>query len=156
MRHRSAEFRFVGAGPEEGYITSKTSHLPNVRVYSQDVRMMPSEFYEAHIVVIPTLASEGTSLSCVEAMANGCAVLVTEVGGLGNLVIPDFNGVMCEPTSEAVEAKLETLLTNFSKSREIALNAHNVARASFSPEMWQTRIKAIITSLSIERTSTNK
>lgn len=43
---------------------------------------MPEVYRRADIVLVPTCYSEGTSLSCLEAMASGCAVIATNVGGL--------------------------------------------------------------------------
>lgn len=61
------------------------------------------KFYNiADIVLIPTIASEGTSLSCIEAMACGCAVISTNVGGLCNLIIDGFNGILVNPTAHDI------------------------------------------------------
>ncbi|MDI6871049.1 MAG: glycosyltransferase family 4 protein [Bacillota bacterium] len=42
---------------------------------------MPEVYRRADIVAIPSPYSEGTSFSCVEALASGCAVVATNVGG---------------------------------------------------------------------------
>ena len=55
---------------------------------------MPDEMNKAYqnadITLIPSLYSEGTSLSCIEAMACGNAVIATRIGGLSDLIINDF------------------------------------------------------------------
>jgi glycosyltransferase involved in cell wall biosynthesis len=38
----------------------------------------------------------------VEAIAAGLPVVATPVGGLGNLVIPEFNGAIAAPDAEAI------------------------------------------------------
>ena len=58
---------------------------------------MPAVYREADITVIPTLYSEGTSLSCLEAMASGNAVIATFIGGLPNLIIDEYNGLLISP-----------------------------------------------------------
>ncbi|WP_350563863.1 glycosyltransferase family 4 protein, partial [Psychrobacter sp. CAL346-MNA-CIBAN-0220] len=58
-----------------------------------------------HIAIIPTLGSEGTSLSMIEAMAAGCMVISSNVGGLSNLIINGFNGRLVMPnTAEFTQA----------------------------------------------------
>jgi glycosyltransferase involved in cell wall biosynthesis len=47
------------------------------------------------------LWSEGTSLACIEAIAAGLPVVCSPVGGLGNLVVPDFNGVIAHPEPQS-------------------------------------------------------
>lgn len=49
------------------------------------------------ISVVPTIWSEGTSYSAVEALAAGLPVVTTTVGGLPNLVFPGHNGFVCPP-----------------------------------------------------------
>ncbi len=48
---------------------------------------MPKMFLNANVVIIPTYFSEGTSLSCLEAMASFRPVITTNIGGLNDLVI---------------------------------------------------------------------
>ena len=51
--------------------------------YSVDsYEKMPAIYQGADICVIPSIGSEATSLACLEALASGCAVVATNVGGL--------------------------------------------------------------------------
>jgi glycosyltransferase involved in cell wall biosynthesis len=56
----------------------------------------------ADLAVVPTVWSEGTSLAAVEAICAGVPVIGTPVGGLGNLIVPGFNGYLVTPTPEAI------------------------------------------------------
>lgn len=59
--------------------------------------------YAAHdVAVVPTVWSEGTSLAAVEAICAGLPVIATPVGGLGNLIVPDFNGRLVAPRAEEI------------------------------------------------------
>lgn len=71
---------------------------------------MPEVLGGADIVVIPTVASEGQSLACLEAMAAGCAVVVTRVGGLPELVTDGVDGFVCDPTAGSIGAALRRLV----------------------------------------------
>jgi glycosyltransferase involved in cell wall biosynthesis len=57
-----------------------------------DFDQMPAWYQKTDIAVIPTIACEGTSLSCIEALACGCAVVATNVGGLPDVVYDGLNG----------------------------------------------------------------
>ncbi len=90
----------------------------------------------ADIVVIPSRFSEGTSFSCLEAMASGCAVISTDVGGLTNLIIDDYNGLLVQPTVEGLSAALERLLSDSCVLQRLRERAQQTAFA-FSLQKWQ-------------------
>ena len=64
---------------------------------SRAMAEMPAEYRDADVVVIPSVATEGTSLSCLEAMASGRPVMAGWVGGLSNLIIHEYNGLLLHP-----------------------------------------------------------
>ena len=64
-----------------------------------DFDQMPFWYQKADIAVIPTIACEGTSLSCIEALACGCAVVATNVGGLPDVVYDGLNGLLVDPNA---------------------------------------------------------
>jgi len=51
---------------------------------------MPEVYARADVVVVPSTAHEGTSLSAIEAIASGKPTIVTHIGGLGNIVIDNL------------------------------------------------------------------
>ena len=71
---------------------------------------MPQEYAAADICVIPSVGSEGQSLSCLEAMASECAVVVTRVGGLHELVTDGVDGLVCDPTPESLATAIRRLV----------------------------------------------
>lgn len=132
---------FAGSGTNEKFLKEKFKDYENVVVKEVPHEEIYDLLCESHIAVIPTLNSEGTSLSCLEAMASGCAVVATDVGGLCNIVIPDYNGVLVRPTvSEFVNAILY-LATNRKEAARLAGHGHELVSESFSAEMWRKRIK---------------
>ena len=142
-RYPHVEFAFVGRGGCEAEMRTSLVGLPNVRMYSCPHSEMPKEYASAQIVVIPTTAAEGTSLSCIEAMAHNCAVITTGIGGLGNLVFPDYNGIVCRPTIDGVEAAVTHLLTHLDIAETLSLRARAVAEEAFSLQKWEERVGQI-------------
>lgn len=80
----------------------------------------------ADIVVIPTITGGGTSFSCIEAMACGCAVIVTNVGGLCNLVIDEYNGLLVNPNAHDISAAINKLIENKQNRIKLVRNAKNI------------------------------
>lgn len=104
---------------------------------------MPDFYRSAQIVVIPTIYSEGTSLSCLEAMASGCAVVSSNVGGLANIVLKDFNGLLVNPTVEDFYKALKELITSPNLRSFLANNAIKTA-AVFNKEKWENSWSQIL------------
>lgn len=84
---------------------------------------MPEVYRKADIVLVPTCYSEGTSLSCLEAMASGCAVIATNVGGLPELIINRYNGLLTAPDAEELEEAVRLLLKDSVLRRKLGENA---------------------------------
>jgi len=99
---------------------------------------MPAVYAAADIVVIPSLYSEGMSFSCLEAMAMGKAVVATNVGGLTNIIIDGYNGLLIDPSSETLYYALRYLLNNPHERSRLGLNAFSTAQA-FSRKNWEAR-----------------
>lgn len=104
---------------------------------------MPLAYQEADIAIIPTMYSEGTSLSCLEALSSGLPVVASNVGGLNDLIIDGFNGRLISPTvTEIVEAITE-LYENDEKRTEISLNARPTSLV-FDKKIWRGRWEKVL------------
>lgn len=91
---------------------------------------------EHHIAIIPTLGSEGTSLSMIEAMAAGCMVLSSNIGGLSNLIIDGYNGSLVMPTSQDMEQALSSALNNVDLCKNLAKNGLNSITLPCAKDTW--------------------
>ncbi|MDA8194648.1 MAG: glycosyltransferase family 4 protein [Thermaerobacter sp.] len=107
-----------------------------VQLVSTPFDEMPQLYRQADIVVIPSTYSEGTSLACLEAMASGSAVVATNIGGLTNLILSGFNGLLVPPRAGAVRDAIADLLARPAWRRELADNARRSA-VCFGLEQWQ-------------------
>lgn len=110
----------------------------NVFHYEYSMNEMPKAYKEADVVLVPTRYSEGTSLSCIEGMASGAAIITTNVGGLTNLVIDGFNGRLISPTTDdLVEAATQMILRPEMRVR-FARNGLSIAKEAFSKKNWDS------------------
>ena len=145
-----AALRFAGKGVP-GYaqrISALAKRHPG-RVSRSVLQMdgMEDEYLQADVAVIPTLQCEGTSLSCIEAMAAGCAIVTTHVGGLGNLVLDGWNGRLVEPTPEAVRSAIAELLADPERAAELGARARQTFEASFTMARWRDRWMGVLREL---------
>ncbi len=107
---------------------------------------MPAIYQQTDISLIPTIYSEGTSLSCLEAMACGNVIISTNIGGLPNLILDGFNGLLINPTGYDLMRALDTVLSDSSLRSRLSSNAVNVAQV-FNKKIWQKRWKNIISKI---------
>ena len=135
------EFHFVGRGLTEA-VEDETRRWaegnPGCRYYWVPMHEMPEVYHRASIVVIPTKSCEGTSLSCLEAMATGKAIIAGRVGGLTDLIIDGYNGCLIDVTPETLADTIEELLANPEKRRRLGQKARETAE-SFSLVKWKER-----------------
>jgi glycosyltransferase involved in cell wall biosynthesis len=139
-----AKFIFDGEGRYEPELRERFKNMPQVKIRAIDPDKMAAEYEAAHVVVVPTLYSEGTSLTCLEGMGHGCIPLVTDVGGLMNLVLPDYNGIIARPIRAEMVAACKALLADWEHMRKLALNAQDIAATAFSVSKWRQRIATAI------------
>lgn len=106
---------------------------------------MNEVYQNADISLIPTLYCEGTSLSCIEAMACGNAVIATNIGGLPNLIINDFNGMLINPDKDELLDAIEKVITDKEYRKKLRMNALEVSK-EFSKERWEERWSRLLAS----------
>ena len=93
--------------------------------------------YNFDIAVVPTIFSEGTSLSLCEAMASGCFPIATHVGGMTNMLIDGYNGKLVYPSEGMLyKAIVDVLSLDKKDFCQIVLNAYATVQKSFSKEKW--------------------
>ncbi len=141
-------FTFAGEGPDEDWLRSEFATEERV----QFTKYMPDEALNMHlkhdIAVVPSLASEGTSLSVAEAMATGCPVVATAIGGVTNMLIDGYNGVLVMPNAQSLREGIESLIQDAHLRSRIGTRAYETARESFSLERWKNSWKRVLVQVS--------
>lgn len=108
---------------------------------------MPAVYKQSDIILVPTLHSEGTSLSLIEAMASKKAVITTCVGGLTDLVTDQFTGLMIAPNNETeLYNAIKKLITDKKLRDYIIDNAYEKSLA-FNIKIWQKKWSGTINDL---------
>ncbi len=119
----------------------------SISLINLPMEKMGEAYQNAHISVVPTICGEGTSLSCIEAMHYGNAVVATNVGGLANLVIDDYNGILINPNVAELAEALDQLIGDSELRSRLGKTAHEMTRRSFSLKAWENKVGEILDDL---------
>jgi glycosyltransferase involved in cell wall biosynthesis len=97
---------------------------------------------DAHVLVLPSHA-EGLPMSVLEAFAAGLPVICTPVGGLAEVVVHEFNGLLVRPGDVAalVDA-VGRLITDEPLRARLAVGARDTWRDKHSIEQYSRRLAA--------------
>ena len=133
----------AGEGPDENYLRKKFHNTTTefIKYQSEDSLIIHKD---CHIALIPTLGSEGTSLSLLEAMASGCTTICTNVGGMTNIVLDHYNGIMITPDTESLYYAVKEVIDNEKLRMYLSQNAYVTAQKVFSLSRWQRAWEKVI------------
>lgn len=143
-----ARYIICGSGPEEDEMKRMLPPGEDVHYMVASIEEMPAIVRMGSIVVVPSLGSEGTSLSAIEGLASGKPVVATSVGGLTNVIVDGFNGFLVEPgnVGELVQS-IKKLMLDAELRQRMGSNARSVARASFTSSNWSSKWRQVIDQL---------
>jgi glycosyltransferase involved in cell wall biosynthesis len=146
-KYNNVEFGIYGDGPMKSKLINEFSQNSKVTIEkfsSVDSLSVHSNF---DIALVPTIGSEGTSFSLLEAMGSGCACICSNVGGMTNIIIDNYNGYLVNPDTESFCKKIELLLNDKFLRNEIRKNAYFTVEQGFSKKIWEKRWLDIILAL---------
>ena len=119
--NQSLRLLIVGDGPLRGLIEEQIHSMSLEKAVSLVGRKAPDDlqyFYDLIDIFWMPSRSEGFGLSALEAMARGCAVIASAVGGLPELMLNGKAGKLVTPGSpEALISATEELVNNMNTLR---------------------------------------
>ena len=105
----------------------------------------------ASVFVLPSHA-EGLPVSLLEAMAAGCAVVATSVGGIPDVVEDGFNGILVPAgDSQALERALARLIADPDLAREMGQAARATIANRFTPDRTVAQVEELYSELGVGR-----
>lgn len=133
----------AGTGPDEELMREHLTHP-----HTEFVTYAPEESMaihgDQHITVIPTVGSEGTSLSLLEGMAAGCAPICTDVGGMTQIVLSGFNGLMVPPREEDLYLAIKRLVEDKEYRKSMAAQAFATVSSAFDYNNWRAKWRDLL------------
>jgi glycosyltransferase involved in cell wall biosynthesis len=134
----------IGGGKREAEMqdlvnTLNLSQVVHFLGYRDDI---PDLLAAMDIFALPSY-SEGVSLAMLEAMAAGLPVIVSQVGGLPEIVQSEATGILVPPRDpEALAAGLARLLSDPAWAKSLGENARTYVEQNFSFERLERDINA--------------
>jgi len=143
-KHTDVELTIAGAGSMESVIRNVFNKFNQVKFTNYAAEESVKFHEEFDIAIVPSNGSEGTSLSLLEAMAGGCAVIATDVGGITNIILNGYNGIIIKPSKIELKNAIEKLICNIQLRNKLINNAISTVSEAFSYEIWEQKWKEVI------------
>ena len=143
------EVTVAGRGPDEEYLHCKLDKWRDKVVFTQYTADQSLDIHaDKHIAVIPTVGSEGTSLSLLEAMSAQCATVCTDVGGMTNIILNGYNGKMVSAgDADQLYLAIKSLVDDPEERKRIAMAGYETVKCAFAHERWADQWKSIISKI---------
>ncbi len=141
----------AGRGPDEKFLHEHLDCWGKRISFIQYTSDESIKIHQQHdIAVIPTVGSEGTSLSLLEAMAAGCAVICTEVGGMTNIVLNSYNGLMIAPGNDnKLYFAIKHLIDNPTERLNLSKCGYDTVKKAFSYGTWKNAWLSVIDDITV-------
>lgn len=152
---------YVGSGPYEDDLKTIRSQLASrdsivMTGYRNDVETLQRG---AAFCVVPSIWQDALPLAVLGAMASGCAVIATRVGGIPEMIDSERVGVLVEAGDEpALAAAMRRLLEDPETARAMGKRARERVGAAFRPGTHIDRLVEMVrppdpTAMSVERSA---
>ena len=143
--HPCAEFKVYGEGELREELMTKAAHLglDGEKIFpgAFTSREQLSQIMARTDIFLLTSVLEGQPLVVVEAMAYGCPIVTTNVGGIPEIIQDDLNGLLCPPESPECLADKIRLLIDDPALRQRLSRAARIAyeQSAFQPQAVSSR-----------------
>lgn len=127
----------AGEGTDENMFKTMYGEHKRVNLIRYNAEESYQIHSDKHIAIIPTLGSEGTSLSLLEAMASHCAVICTNVGGMSNIVLNRYNGLIINPEKKTLKEAITLLVNNPDLRESLANKGFETVKHAFNINVWK-------------------
>lgn len=144
--YKNVRVLVAGRGPDEQYLRSKFAPFGDAVSFTQYASNESLQIHsDQDIALVPTVGSEGTSLSLLEAMSAQCAVICTDVGGMTNIIIDGYNGLMIPAgNADKLYDAIKKLIDEPETRKQLAEKGYDTVRYGFSYERWAEKWRAVI------------
>ncbi|WP_330745526.1 glycosyltransferase family 4 protein [Chryseobacterium sp. CP-77] len=136
-KYDNVEFTICGEGPLKNELIKEIGSFSNVNITKYGIGESEQFNLQHHITLVPTYGSEGTSFSLLEGMAAGAVPIVSNVGGMTNIILDDYNGYIMNPDSKAFIEKISFLIENPDILKRISEKAKETVEYSFNEQKWR-------------------
>ncbi|RLF47757.1 MAG: glycosyltransferase family 1 protein [Thermoplasmata archaeon] len=103
----------------------------------------------SNVFVLPSIYGESFGIVLLEAMASGVPVVATDVGGINEVITPNYTGLLVEPgNSKELANAILKVLNDSSLSKKLAKNARKEAM-KYRPRIIAKKIEGVYEELTL-------
>ncbi len=149
VRYPRMRFVVAGEGPEQQTLQALACRmgLSGRMLFPGFSRNLPATLSQIDIFVLPSL-TEGMAITLLEALAAGCAVVATRVGGVPEIIEHGLTGLLVEPASaRSLAGAVAALVQNPSLRRSVALNGRERVLERFTMDKMLMLTESVYESL---------
>ncbi len=148
LKARGLDFQasMIGWGSQEAAVRARVAGLglaDRIEIGESRFDGVAEALRPAALSVVPTIYSEGSSLSAIESIGMGIPVVASDAGGLGNLIVPGFNGYLVKAQPAALAGAVMQALSSREHYLRLAANCLAMRRA-FSLRHWRAQVLRIL------------
>lgn len=145
--HLDLKLLIVGDGSQRKIMAQQVldARLPasSVQFVGRQSQNELQSFYDKIDILLMPSRSEGFGLTAIEGMARGCVPVVSNTGGLPEVVQDGVSGLLHEPESmDDIVTKIESIIDNQRTFEMLSLGAYNRAY-DFSKSLYNSQIAAL-------------
>lgn len=135
------EIQVVGTGPLKKYMDQEISRRKiknQIKLLGHigDRKEMVEIYRGADVILIPTVFSEGTSISALEALACSKPVIMTEVGGLKEIGVNNESKLSSKATPEAITENILKIINDGELREKLSVNAREYVKKNNNYFNW--------------------
>ena len=149
LKHQEVELLFVG--PDSGVYKDGEAFMfdeyierfipesnikQRIQFFGHCDSLVIAQLRRQSLITILCSRYEVFSISLLEALAAGCPAIATAVGGIKEIIIDEYNGLLVEPESAtSIAEKVLALMANPEKMQNLSKNAIEDCKIRFAPEV---------------------
>lgn len=100
-------------------------------------------YNNADIILLPSIANENLSIAGIESIVSNKIIIASNVGGLNNLIINNFNGILIYPDEISISQTLLKIINNKDKYNTLLNNSEKIINC-YELNNWKQKIHKIL------------
>jgi len=137
----------IGDGPL--YSKVKTYESSKIKVYGKlDGHIAKDELFNSNFLIVPSLWYEMFPMVIAEGFSLGTPVVATKIGGIPEIVIDEYNGLLFEQGDEnSLFDKVDLLSKNFEYNSKLSAGARKTFDEKYNEEINYEKLLTIYTKI---------
>ncbi|MGF1765201.1 glycosyltransferase [Aliivibrio kagoshimensis] len=142
--NKKAKLQIIGDGPEMENLQSLCASSSRANIHFEGQKSDVLKYYQHFSVFALSSIAEGIPMTLLEAMSVGIPHVVTNVGGIGEVIIEGETGFSCQPDDiDAFAEHMVTLFLDKELRERMSYNARNRIEQNFSEKRMLSQYSSL-------------